>query len=80
MCPRFIILGSAYIITDSIGAVSLDFIRKHAEAVMHASLISYVKDAQLRRSLFNTRETYRVVSLVYAKFFVNYTKLLKALA
>jgi hypothetical protein len=38
------------------------------EAVMKASPISYVKDAELRGSLFDPEDTSGVISSVYTKF------------
>ncbi len=48
-----------------INAVPVGFIRDNAEPAMKASPISYVKDAELRGSLFNPKDTSGVVSSVY---------------
>ena len=60
--------------------MNLDFIRKHAEAAMKASPISYVKDAELHGSIFDSENTSGVVSSVYTSFFVDHVEPLEALA
>jgi hypothetical protein len=47
---------------------------------MKSSLISYIRDAKPYKSLFNPKDSNSIVSFVNTNFFVNYTKLLKALA
>ncbi|KAF2105687.1 hypothetical protein BDV96DRAFT_534778 [Lophiotrema nucula] len=73
-------LAAAKAFNHGINTVQLDFIRKHAGAVVRASPISYVKDADLRGSLFDNEESDGVVSSVYTNFFVDHTKPLEALA
>ncbi|KAF1961322.1 hypothetical protein CC80DRAFT_402278, partial [Byssothecium circinans] len=73
-------LAAAKTFRNSISTMRLNFIRKYVVAVIKASLVSYIKDANLRGSLFNTREIHSIILLVYTNFFINYTKLLKALA
>ncbi|KAF1956378.1 hypothetical protein CC80DRAFT_492613 [Byssothecium circinans] len=73
-------LAAAKAFGSGISSVRLDFIRKHAAAVMKASPVGYVKDADLRGSLFDTGETNGVVSSVYTNFFVDHTEPLEALA
>lgn len=63
-----------------ISTVAVDFIRDNAEAIMKTSPIGYVKDAQLRGSLFDREDTSGAVSSVYTHFFVNHTEPLEALA
>jgi hypothetical protein len=58
----------------------LDFIRKHAAAVMEASPVDYVRNAIRCGSLFDTGEAKGAVSSVYTKFFVDHTEPLEALA
>ena len=48
--------------------MAVSFIRDNAEAVMKASPISYVKDAELRGSLFDSKDMSGAVSSVYTKF------------
>ena len=60
--------------------MAVGFIRDNAEAIMKASLISHVKDAELRGSLFDPEDASGVVSFVYTKFFVDHTEPLEALA
>lgn len=60
--------------------MAVSFIRDNAEAVMKASPISYVKDAELRGSLFDSKDMSGVISSVYTKFFVDHTEPLEALA
>ena len=60
--------------------MALDFIRDNAEAIMERSPISYVKDAELRGSLFSPEDTTGLVSSVDTKFFVDHTEPLEALA
>lgn len=60
--------------------MAISFIRDNAETIMKASPISYVKDAELRGSLFDAKDTSGVVSSVFTKFFVDHTEPLKALA
>ena len=49
------------------------------EAAIKALLISYIKDAKLYSSIFNSKNTSKVVSSVYTSFFIDYIELLKAL-
>lgn len=60
--------------------MAVGFIRDNAEAIMELSPISYVKDAELRGSLFDSNDTSGQVSSVYTKFFVDHTEPLEALA
>lgn len=60
--------------------MAVGFIRDNAEAIMKASPIGYVKDAELRGSLFGSEDASGVVSSVYTKFFVDHTEPLEALA
>ena len=60
--------------------MDVGIIRDHAEAIMKASPISYVKNAELCGSLFDPEDKSRVVSSVYTNFFVDHTEPLKALA
>ena len=68
------------ILIGGINTVALGFIRGNAEAVMEVSPISYVKDAELRGSLFDPEDTSGVISSVYTQFFVDHTEPLEALA
>ena len=63
-----------------ITTVAIGFIRDNAEAIMKVSPISYVKDAELRGSLFDPEATSGVISSVYTNFFVDHTEPLEALA
>jgi len=67
-------------ITGSISTVRLDFIKAHAEKIMKASPIRYVKDAKLRGSLFNSEDASGLVSSVDTGFWVDHTEPLEALA
>ena len=67
-------------ITGSINTVRLDFIKEHAEEIMRASPIPYVKDAKPRGSLFNPEDTSGLVSSVDTGFWVDHTEPLEALA
>ncbi|MCJ1428456.1 hypothetical protein MMC29_006366 [Sticta canariensis] len=60
--------------------INTGFIRDIAEAMMKASPIGYVKDAELRGNLFDPAETSGIVSSVDTRFFVDHTEPLKALA
>lgn len=60
--------------------MAISFIRDNAEAIMKVSPISYVKDAELRGSLFAPQDMSGAVSSVYTKFFVDHTEPLEALA
>lgn len=60
--------------------MAVGFIRDNAEAIMKASPIRYVKDAELRGSLFDREDTSGVISSVYTNFFVEHTEPLEALA
>ena len=64
----------------TINAVDLGFITGHAEAIIKASPISYVKDAKLHGSLFDTEDANGLVSCVDTGFFVDHTEPLEALA
>lgn len=67
-------------IIDSINTVRLDFIKEHAEEVMRASPIRYVKDAKLRGSVFNPEDANGLVSSVDTGFWVDHTEPGEALA
>lgn len=67
-------------IVDFINTVRLDFIKKHAEEIMKASPIRYVKDAKLSGSLFNPEDISGLVSSVDTGFWVDHTEPLEALA
>lgn len=60
--------------------MAVDFIRDNAEAIMKASPIRYVNDAELRGSLFEREDTSGAVSSVHTNFFVDHTEPLEALA
>lgn len=68
------------ILTGGINTVAVGFIRDIAEAITEVSPISYVKDAELRGSLFVPEDTSGVISSVYTQFFVDHTEPLEALA
>ena len=68
------------ILIGGINTVAVGFIRDNAEAIMKVSPISYVKDAELRGSLFDLEDTSGVISSVYTNFFVDHTEPLEALA
>lgn len=68
------------ILTGGINTVAVGFIRDIAEAITEVSPISYVKDAELRGSLFDPEDTSGVISSVYTQFFVDHTEPLEALA
>jgi hypothetical protein len=57
-----------------INAVPVGFIRDNAEAVMKASPISYVGDAQLRGSLFDPEDKSGLISSIYTKIFGDHTE------
>ena len=67
-------------ITGHITTVRCDFIREHAERLMRASPIRYVKEAKLRGSLFNPEHSGGLVSSVDTGFWVDHTEPLEALA
>ncbi|KAK3174280.1 hypothetical protein OEA41_001524 [Lepraria neglecta] len=73
-------LAAAKAFGSGINTVAVGFIRDNAEAIMESSPISYVKDAELRGSLFNPEDTSGVISSVYTQFFVDHTEPLEALA
>ena len=60
--------------------MAVGFIRDNAEGITKASPISYVRDAELRGSLFDPEDTSGVISSVYTNFFVDHTEPLEALA
>jgi hypothetical protein len=72
MNPTLNILGS-------ITTVRLDFIKEHAEEIMKASPIRYVRDAKLRGSLFDPEDASGLVSSVDTGFWVDHTEPLEAL-
>jgi hypothetical protein len=65
---------------DSISTLQLEPIEKHAEEIMKASPISYVRDAKLRGSVFDASDTSGLVSSVDTGFFVDHNEPLEALA
>ncbi len=64
----------------SINTVRLDFIKDHAEEIMKASPIRYVKDAKLSGSVFDPEDTSGLVSSVDTGFWVDHTEPIEALA
>ena len=68
-----------YILIGGINPIAVDFIRDNAEAIMKVSPISYIKDAELRGSLFDPEDTSGAISSVNTRFFVDHTEPLKAL-
>ncbi|KAL9043761.1 MAG: hypothetical protein Q9214_003060, partial [Letrouitia sp. 1 TL-2023] len=72
-------LAAAKAFGSGINNVASGFIRDNAEAIMKGSPISYVKDAELRGSLFDSTDTSGAVSSVDTSFFVDHTEPLKAL-
>lgn len=66
-------------VTGGINATHLDVIREHAEPIMNASPIAYIRNAQLAGSLFHPDDT-GLVSAVHTNFFVDHTEPLQALA
>lgn len=66
-------------VTGSINTVPLDFIKEHAEEIMKASPIRYVKGAKLCGSLFNPEDSSGLVSSVDTGFWVDHTEPLEAL-
>lgn len=60
--------------------MDVGFIRDNAEAIIKVSPISYVKDAELRGSLFDPDDTSGAISSVNTKFFVDHTEPLEALS
>ena len=67
-------------IIGSINTVRLDFIKEHAEEIMRASPIRYVKDAKLRGSVFSPEDANGLVSSVDTGFWVDHTEPIEALA
>jgi hypothetical protein len=67
-------------IIGSINTARLDFIKEHAEEIMKASLIRYVKNDKLGGSLFKPEDASRLVLIVDTDFWVDHTEPLEALA
>ena len=59
--------------------MSVSFICDNVEAIIKVSLISYIKNVELRSSLFDSSNKSSAISSAYTKFFVIYTILLAAL-
>lgn len=53
--------------------------KSHAEVIMKASPIRYVKEAKLRGSLFNPEDASGLVSSVDTSFWIDHTEPLEAL-
>ncbi|KAF2841088.1 hypothetical protein M501DRAFT_1002195 [Patellaria atrata CBS 101060] len=64
----------------SFNTVSLEFMKKYAESIMKVSPVTYVRDAKLRGSLFDSKDTNGLVSSVDTGFFVDHEEPLEALA
>lgn len=79
---RIFIFGVNLILNmiGSINTIRLDFIKEHAEEIMKASPIRYVKDAKLRGSVFNPEDASGLVSSVDTGFWVDHTEPIEALA
>ena len=71
---------SADVLVGGINTVAVGFIHDNAEAIMKLSPISYIKDAELRGSLFDPEDTSGAISSVYTKFFVDHTEPFEALS
>ena len=68
-----------YIFIGGINAVTLDFIRDNADAIMKVSPVEYVRHAKLRGSLFDPQDISGAISSVDTEFFVDHTEPLEAL-
>ncbi|MCJ1423577.1 hypothetical protein MMC29_001461 [Sticta canariensis] len=73
-------LAAAKAFGSGIHTVAVGFICDNAGAIMKASPIGYVKEAELRGSVFNPEDASGLVSSVYTKFFVDHAEPLEALA
>ena len=73
------VVNSMLNVTDSINTVRLNFIKEHADEMMKASPIRYVKEAKLRGRLFNPEDFSGLVSSVDTDFWVDHTEPLKVL-
>ncbi|KAH8731829.1 hypothetical protein GQ44DRAFT_603835, partial [Phaeosphaeriaceae sp. PMI808] len=62
-----------------INTVSLDFIREHAEPIMKASPVDYIRSAKLRGKIFDPEDSSGLVSSVDTNFFVDHEEPLEAL-
>lgn len=56
----------------TIDRISIDFIGENAKLVMSASPIPYIRDAELRGSVFDANDTSGIVSGVNTNFFVDH--------
>ena len=65
--------------TGSINTVRLGFTKKHAEKIMKASPIRYIKAAKLRGRLFRPEDSSGLISSVDSGFLVDHTTPLEAL-
>lgn len=63
----------------STGAIPLDFTRLHAQAILGASPVRYVREARLRGSLFDEGDLTGLISAVDTGFFVDHEEPLDAL-
>lgn len=59
--------------------LSLEFIAQHAQGIMEASPIEYIRQAKLRGSLFDSTDSTGLVSGVDSSFFVDHSEPLEAL-
>ena len=67
------------IITDGFISPHLEFIHEHANAIMKASPVEYVRNAELRGGLFDPKEINGAISSVYTELFVDHDEPLQAL-
>ena len=72
-------VAAVKVFRGTMNTVKLNFIRDHAEGIIAASPISYVKDAKLRGRLFESNDPSSIVSCVDTNFFVDHTEPLEAL-
>ena len=79
-CISISVINPTLNITGSINTVRPKFVKEHAERIMRASPIRYVKDAKLRGSLFNPEDASGLVSSVDTGFWIDHTEPLEALA
>ncbi|KAL6247758.1 hypothetical protein RBB50_005106 [Rhinocladiella similis] len=72
-------LAAAKAFRSGINSLSAGFIRENADNVMKLSPVDYVRNAQLRGSLFDAIDSTGAVSSVFTNFFVDHAEPLRAL-
>lgn len=80
ICPRSSAVNGTLTVPGHLSTTRLEFMKGHAEEIMKASPIRYVRDAKLRGNLFDPEDDSGLVSSVDTGFWIDHREPLEALA